>query len=48
MVVTLGALTLGGQAFMQNTVTTLATNNRQPKPKPVAKITRSEPTPRND
>ena len=48
MVVTLGALTLGGQAFMQNTVTTLATNSQQPKPKPVAEITRPEPTPRND
>ena len=48
MVVTLGALILGGQAFMQNTVTNLATNSQQPKPKPVAEITRPEPTPRND
>jgi len=48
MVITLGALTLGGQAFMQNTVKNLAANNQQPKPKPVAEITRSEPTPRND
>lgn len=48
MVITLGALTLGGQAFMQSTVKNLAANNQQPKPKPVAEITRSEPTPRND
>lgn len=48
MVVTLGALTLGGQAFMQNTVTNLATNSQHPKPKPVAEIIRPEPTPRND
>jgi hypothetical protein len=48
MAVTLGALTLGGQAFMRNTVTNLATNSQQPKPKPIAEITRSEPTPRND
>ncbi|HIQ41741.1 MAG TPA: hypothetical protein EYH47_03240 [Pseudomonas oleovorans] len=48
MVVTLGALTLVGQAFMQNTVTNLATNSQQPKPKPVAEITRPEPAPRND
>ncbi len=33
---------------MQNTVTNLATNSQQPKPKPVAEITRPEPTPRND
>ncbi|EZH81886.1 hypothetical protein AU05_08695 [Ectopseudomonas composti] len=48
VVVTLGALTLGGQAFMKNTVKNLAANSQQPKPKPVAEITRSEPTPRND
>ena len=48
MAVTLGALTLGGQAFMKNTVTNLATNSQQPKPKPAAEITRPEPTPRND
>lgn len=48
MIVTLGALTLGGQAFMQNTVKNLAANSQQPKPTPVAEITRSEPTPRND
>ncbi|WP_447590203.1 hypothetical protein [Aquipseudomonas campi] len=48
MVVTLGALTLGGQAFMQNTVKNLAASSQQPKPKPVAEIIRSEPTPRND
>lgn len=48
MVVTLGALTLGGQAFMKNTVKNLAANSQQTKPKPVAEITRSEPTPRND
>lgn len=48
MVVTLGALTLGGQAFMTNTVKNLAANSQQTKPKPVAEITRSEPTPRND
>lgn len=47
-VVTLGALTLAGQAFMQNTVKNLAANSQQPKPKPVAEITRAEPTPRND
>ena len=48
MVITLGALTLGGQAFMNNTVKNLAANSQQPKPKPVAEITRAEPTPRND
>jgi hypothetical protein len=48
VVVTLGALTLGGQAFMMNTVKNLAANSQQPKPKPVAEITRSEPTSRND
>lgn len=47
-VVTLGALTLAGQAFMQNTVKNLAANSQQPKPKPVAEITRAEPAPRND
>lgn len=48
IVVTLGAITLGGQAFMKNTVKNLAANSQQTKPKPVAEITRSEPTPRND
>lgn len=48
VVVTLGALTLGGQAFMKNTVKNLAASSQQPKPKPVAEITRSEPMPRND
>lgn len=47
-VVTLGALTLAGQAFMQNTVKNLAANSQQPKPKPVAEITRVEPAPRID
>ncbi|MDF2074112.1 hypothetical protein P2Q70_05970 [Pseudomonas mendocina] len=47
-VVTLGALTLAGQAFMQNTVKNLAANSQQPKPKPVAEIARAEPAPRND
>lgn len=47
-IVTLGALTLAGQAFMQNTVKNLAANSQQPKPKPVAEIIRAEPTPRND
>ncbi|MGK8438373.1 hypothetical protein ACRS3X_13700 [Ectopseudomonas hydrolytica] len=47
-VVTLGALTLAGQAFMQNTVKNLAANSQQPKPKPVAEIIRAEPTLRND
>lgn len=47
-VVTLGALTLAGQAFMQNTVKNLAANSQPPKPKPVADIIRAEPTPRND
>lgn len=46
--VTLGALTLGGQAFMKNTVKNLAANSQQPKPKPVAEITRSESSSRND
>ncbi|WP_395503629.1 hypothetical protein [Ectopseudomonas mendocina] len=48
VVVTLGALTLGGQAFMKNTVKNLAANSQQPRPKPVAEITQSEPAPRND
>lgn len=48
MVVTLGALTVAGQAFMQTTVKNLAENRQQPKPKPVAEITRAEPAPRND
>ncbi|QLF92794.1 hypothetical protein HW090_06145 [Pseudomonas sp. ABC1] len=48
MVITLGALTLGGQALMQNTIKNLAANNQQPKPKPVAEITRSEPAPSKD
>ncbi|ERH49510.1 hypothetical protein O203_15895 [Ectopseudomonas chengduensis] len=48
VVVTLGALTLGGQAFMKNNVKNLAANSQQPKPKTVAEITRAEPTPRND
>lgn len=47
-VVTLGALTLAGQAFMQNTVKDLAANSQQPKPKPVAEITRAEPAPKID
>jgi hypothetical protein len=47
-VITLGALNVAGQAFLQNTVKNLAENRQQPKPKPVAEITRSEPTPRND
>ena len=47
-IVTLGALTLAGQAFMQNTVKNLAANSQQPKPKPVAEITRVEPAPRID
>lgn len=47
-VVTLGALTLAGQAFMQGTVKNLAANSQQPKPKPVAEISRAEPAPRND
>lgn len=47
-VVTLGALTLAGQAFMQNTVKNLAANSQPPKPKPIAEIIRAEPTPRND
>lgn len=48
IVVTFGALTLAGQAFMQNTVKNQAANSQQPKPKPVAEITRAEPAPRND
>ena len=39
MVITLGALTLGGQAFMKNTVKNLAANSQQTKPTPVAEIT---------
>lgn len=48
MVVTLGALTVAGQAFMQSTVKNLAENRQQPKPKSVAEISRAEPAPRND
>lgn len=48
IVVTFGALTLAGQAFMQTTVKNLAENRQQQKPKPVAEITRAEPTTRND
>lgn len=47
-VVTLGALNVAGQAFLQTTVKNLAANSQQPKPKSIAEITRSEPTPRND
>ena len=47
-VVTLGALTLAGQAFMQNTVKNLAANSQSQKPTPVAEISRAEPAPRND
>lgn len=47
-VVTLGALTLAGQAFMQNTVKNLAANSQPPKSKPVPEIIRAEPTTRND
>lgn len=47
-IVTLGAMTLAGQAFMQNTVKNLADNSQPPKPKPVAEITRAEPAPRDD
>ena len=47
-VVTLGALNVAGQAFLQTTVKNLAENRQQPKPKPIAEITRAEPTPRND
>ncbi|MGE8296967.1 MAG: hypothetical protein ACN6PH_15630 [Pseudomonas sp.] len=42
-VVTLGALNVAGQAFLQTTVKNLAENRQQPKPKPVAEITRAEP-----
>ena len=48
MVVTLGALTMAGQAFMQATAKNLAENRQQPKPKPVAEITRAEPAPSKD
>lgn len=48
VIVTLGALTLGDQAFMKNTVKNLAANSQPPKPKPVAEITRAESAPRND
>jgi len=42
-VVTLGALNVAGQAFLQTTVKNLAENRQEPKPKPVAEITRAEP-----
>lgn len=48
MVVTLGALTVAGQAFMQTTVKNLAENRQQPKPTAVAEISRAEPVRRND
>lgn len=48
MLITLGAFTVVGQAFMQTTVKKLAANNQQQKPKQVAEITRAEPAPRND
>lgn len=47
-VITLGALNVAGQAFLQNTVKSLAENRQQPKPTPVAEITRAESAPRND
>ena len=47
-VVTLGALNVAGQAFLQTTVKNLAENRQQPKPKPVAEITRAEPAPNKD
>lgn len=48
MVITLGLLTVAGEAFMQSTVKNLAENRQQPKPKPVAEITRVEPAPAKD
>lgn len=47
-VIALGALNVAGQAFLQTTVKNLAENRQQPKPKPVAEITRAEPASRND
>lgn len=47
-VVTLGALNVAGQAFLQTTVKNLADNRQEPKPKPVAEITRAEPAPSKD
>lgn len=47
-VITLGALTLGGQALMKNAVKNVAEKRQQTKPAPIAEITRAEPTPRND
>lgn len=47
-VVTFGALNMAGQAFLQTTVKQLAEDRQQPKPTPVAEITRVEPAPRND
>lgn len=47
-IITLGALNVAGQAFLQNTAKNLAENRQQPKPKPVAEVTRAEPAPRND
>lgn len=47
-VVTLGALNMAGQAFLQNNVQKLVDKRQQPKPAPVAEITRSEPVPRKD
>lgn len=48
LVVTLGALNIAGQAFLQSNVQKLVGKRQQPRPAPVAEITRSEPAPRKD
>ncbi|WNF47728.1 hypothetical protein RHP75_04625 [Pseudomonas sp. SG20056] len=42
-VITVGALYLASQAFLQSTVKNLAESKQQPKPLPVAEIRRAEP-----
>lgn len=48
LVVTLGALNIAGQAFLQSNVQRLVEKRQQPRPAPVAEITRSAPAPRKD
>lgn len=48
LVVTLGALNIAGQAFLQSNVQKLMEKRQQPRPAPVAEISRSEPAPRKD
>jgi hypothetical protein len=42
-VITVGALYVASQAFLQGTVKNLAESKQQPKPVPVAEIRRAEP-----